>query len=91
MIPFERRTILCTKTMKTIHKNTNTTENNNGYHEYYYSSSQTINTSPTPPSQNNKKKSGRGKKAVTVVCLGLVFGVTAGADSVCQSPSQTKS
>ena len=60
-------------------QNTNTTENNNGYHEYYYSSGQTINTSPTPPSQNNKKKSGRGKKAVTVVCLGLVFGVTAGA------------
>lgn len=60
-------------------QNTNTHENNNGYQEYYYSSGQTINTPPTPPSGSNKKKSGRGKKAVTVVCLGLVFGVTAGA------------
>lgn len=60
-------------------QNTNTFENNNGYQEYYYSASQNINTPPVPPVGSNHKKSGRGKKALTVVCLGLVFGVTAGA------------
>ena len=60
-------------------QNTNTFENNNGYQEYYYSASQNINTPPVPPAGSNQKKSGRGKKALTVVCLGLVFGVTAGA------------
>ena len=60
-------------------QNTNTAENNNGYQEYYYSASQNINTPPVPPVGSNHKKSGRGKKALTVVCLGLVFGVTAGA------------
>ena len=59
-------------------QNTNTVENNNGYQEYYYSASQNINTPPVPPAGSNQKKSGRGKKALTVVCLGLVFGVTAG-------------
>ncbi len=60
-------------------QNTNTAENNNGYQDYYYSASQNINTPPVPPVGSNHKKSGRGKKALTVVCLGLVFGVTAGA------------
>ncbi|MDE6364992.1 MAG: trypsin-like peptidase domain-containing protein [Lachnospiraceae bacterium] len=60
-------------------QNTNSNGNNNGYHEYYYSSGQTVNAAPVTPSGSNKKKNGRGKKAVTVVCLGLVFGVTAGA------------
>lgn len=60
-------------------QNTNTAENNNGYQEYYYSASQNINTPPVPPVGSNHKKIGRGKKALTVVCLGLVFGVTAGA------------
>lgn len=60
-------------------QNTNTAENNNGYQEYYYSASQNINTPPVPPVGSNHKKSGRGKKALTVVCFGLVFGVTAGA------------
>ena len=60
-------------------QNTNSNGNNNGYHEYYYSSGQTANAAPVTPSGTNKKKNGRGKKAVTVVCLGLVFGVTAGA------------
>ncbi len=59
-------------------QNTNTAENNNGYQEYYYSASQNINTPPVPPVGSSHKKSGRGKKALTVVCLGLVFGVTAG-------------
>lgn len=60
-------------------QNTNTAENNNGYQEYYYSASQNINTPPVPPVGSSHKKSGRSKKALTVVCLGLVFGVTAGA------------
>lgn len=58
----------------------------NGYPEYYYSANtpngnynQTINASPVPPTGKSKKKGGFGKKVVSVVCLGLVFGVTAGA------------
>lgn len=60
--------------------------NNNGYPEYYYSQNipngnyqQTINAAPVPPAGKARKKSGFGKKAASVVCLGLVFGVTAGA------------
>ncbi len=60
-------------------QNTNTVENNNGYQGYYYSARQNINNPPVSPAGSNQKKSGRGKKALTVVCLGLVFGVTAGA------------
>ncbi len=69
----------------TQHTSTNGS-NNSGYQEYYYSSGaangsygQTIDTTPITPSGKAKKKNGRGKKAVAVVCLGLVFGVTAGA------------
>lgn len=58
----------------------------NGYPEYYYSANtpngnynQTINAAPVPPTGKSKKKGGFGKKAVSVICLGLVFGVTAGA------------
>ncbi len=60
--------------------------NNNGYPEYYYSQNipngnyqQTVNASPVPPSGKKKNKGGFGKKAASVVCLGLVFGVAAGA------------
>lgn len=60
--------------------------NNNGYPEYYYSQNipngnyqQTINAVPVPPIGKTKKKSGFGKKTVSIACLGLVFGVTAGA------------
>ena len=69
----------------TQHTSTNGS-NNSGYQEYYYSAGaangsygQTIDTTPITPSGKAKKKNGRGKKAVAVVCLGLVFGVTAGA------------
>ncbi|MDE7415657.1 MAG: trypsin-like peptidase domain-containing protein [Lachnospiraceae bacterium] len=58
----------------------------NGYPEYYYSANtpnanynQTINAAPIPPTGKSRKKGSFGKKAVSVVCLGLVFGVTAGA------------
>ncbi|MDE6055111.1 MAG: trypsin-like peptidase domain-containing protein, partial [Lachnospiraceae bacterium] len=58
----------------------------NGYPEYYYSANtpngnynQTINAAPIPPTGKSRKKDSFGKKAVSVVCLGLVFGVTAGA------------
>lgn len=64
----------------------NSANGNNGYPEYYYSSNipngnynQNINPTPVPAAGKAKKKSGLGKKAVSVVCLGLVFGVTAGA------------
>ncbi|MDE7029824.1 MAG: trypsin-like peptidase domain-containing protein, partial [Lachnospiraceae bacterium] len=38
-----------------------------------------MNPTQVPPAGRARKKSGFGKKAVSVVCLGLVFGVTAGA------------
>ena len=64
----------------------NSVNSNNGYPEYYYSANtpngnynQTINAAPVPPTGKRRKKGGFGKKAVSVVCLGLVFGVTAGA------------
>ncbi len=53
------------------------------YQEYYYSAGapngnygQTINATPA---RKAKKTGGFGKKAVSVACLGLVFGVSAGA------------
>ena len=56
---------------------------NNGYHEYYYSAGnvngtygQTIDATP---GKKPKKSKGFGKKIASVVCLGLVFGVAAGA------------
>lgn len=53
---------------------------NGGYQEYYYTAgskySQTIDVNPN---KKNKKKSGFGKKIASAACLGLVFGVTAGA------------
>ena len=58
---------------------TNNTSSNGGYQEYYYTTgskySQTIDVNPN----RKKKKGGFGKKVVSVACLGLVFGVTAGA------------
>ena len=61
----------------------NTGSSNNSYQEYYYSAgnpndnyNQTFNAAPK---KKSKKTGGFGKKAVSVVCLGLVFGVTAGA------------
>ena len=61
----------------------NTGSSNNSYQEYYYSAgnpndnyNQTFNATPK---KKSKKTGGFGKKAVSVVCLGLVFGVTAGA------------
>lgn len=55
----------------------------NAYQEYYYTPgnmnggyNQTVDAMPK---KKAKKSSGFGKKAVPVVCLGLVFGVTAGA------------
>ena len=56
---------------------------NNGYHEYYYSAGnvngtygQTIDATP---GKKPKKSKGFGKKIASVICLGLVFGVAAGA------------
>lgn len=56
---------------------------NTGYHEYYYSAGnvsgnygQTIDATP---GRKPKKSKGFGKKVASVICLGLVFGVAAGA------------
>lgn len=53
---------------------------NGGYQEYYYTAgnkySQTIDVNP---SKKKKKNGGFGKKAASAACLGLVFGITAGA------------
>lgn len=66
--------------------NNQSSNNNSGYPEYYYSQNipngnyqQTINAAPVPPAGKTKKKGGFGRKAASVACLGLVFGVTAGA------------
>jgi len=53
---------------------------NGRYPEYYYTTSSQYNRTPDSDSKKKKKKSGGfGKKAVSAACLGLVFGVTAGA------------
>lgn len=60
---------------------TNNTSTNGGYQEYYYTTgskySQTIDVNPDK--KKRQKGNGFGKKVVSVACLGLVFGVTAGA------------
>lgn len=63
---------------------TNNNSTNGGYQEYYYTTgskySQTIDVNPNKKKKKSDGKSkGFGKKAVSVACLGLVFGVTAGA------------
>lgn len=62
----------------------NNNSTNGGYQEYYYTTgskySQTIDVNPNKKKKKSDGKSkGFGKKAVSVACLGLVFGVTAGA------------
>jgi serine protease Do len=61
--------------------NQNQSNSNNGYTEYYYTAGNS--TGPTvdavPKKKNKKSGNGFGKKVVSVICLGLVFGVTAGA------------
>lgn len=56
----------------------------NGYREYYYTASSSYSQTPqnNTPKKNKKtggKSSSFGKKAVSVACFGLIFGVTAGA------------
>mgnify|MGYP001083454164 FL=1 len=57
----------------------NSTSQNDGYQEYYYNAGASYSQPADANAGKKKKKSGFGKKAVSVVCLGLVFGVTAGA------------
>ncbi len=63
----------------TYSQETNNPSANGGYQEYYYTTgskySQAIDVNPN----KKKKKNGFGKKIAGVACLGLVFGVTAGA------------
>jgi serine protease Do len=59
--------------------NQNQSNSNNGYQEYYYSTGNS--TGPTVdavPRKKKKSNGGFGKKVASVVCLGLVFGVSAG-------------
>ncbi len=57
----------------------NSTSQNGGDQEYYYNAGASYSQPANANAGKKKKKSGFGKKAVSVVCLGLVFGVTAGA------------
>lgn len=64
----------------------NTGNNGSGYPEYYYSTGapninyeQTQRPPMSTPKTKQKKTNGFGKKAVSIACLGLVFGVSAGA------------
>jgi serine protease Do len=60
--------------------NQNQSNSNNSYQEYYYTVGNAKgSTIDAVPKKTKKSKGGFGKKVVSVVCLGLVFGVTAGA------------
>jgi serine protease Do len=60
--------------------NQNQSNSNNGYQEYYYTAGNAKgSTIDAVPKKSKKSKGGFGKKIASVVCLGLVFGVTAGA------------
>lgn len=59
---------------------TNNVAQNNGYQEYYYSTANPYNRTPDAGAKKKKNKSGGfGKKIVSAACIGLVFGITAGA------------
>jgi serine protease Do len=60
--------------------NQNQSNSNNGYQEYYYTAGNAKgSTIDAVPKKKQKSKNGFGKKVISTVCLGLVFGVTAGA------------
>jgi serine protease Do len=60
--------------------NQNQSNSNNGYQEYYYTSGNaTGSTVDAVPKKRKKSKGGFGKKVASAACIGLVFGVTAGA------------
>jgi serine protease Do len=60
--------------------NQNQSNSNNGYQEYYYTAGNAKgSTIDAVPKKKKKSKSGFGKKVLSVICLGLVFGVSAGA------------
>ena len=62
-------------------QSTNNTENtNSGYQEYYYTAGSSYGqTGIDIPNKKQKKPKTFAKKAVSIACLGIVFGVTAGA------------
>lgn len=63
-------------------KNENVSSNsasNGGYQEYYYTAGNRYSQNTDVPHDRKRKSGGFGKKAVSAACLGLVFGITAGA------------
>jgi serine protease Do len=59
--------------------NQNQSNSHNGYQEYYYTAGNSTGSTVDAIPKKKKSKGGFGKKVASVVCLGLVFGVTAGA------------
>jgi serine protease Do len=59
--------------------NQNQSSSNNSYQEYYYTAGNAHGSTVDAVPKKKKSKGGFGKKVASVVCLGLVFGVTAGA------------
>jgi serine protease Do len=60
--------------------NQNQSNSNSNYQEYYYTAGNSKgSTIDAVPKKGKKSKGGFGKKVVSVICLGLVFGVAAGA------------
>ncbi len=62
------------------YNNSQSTNNtNNGYSEYYYTAGNSYGQTGNTPNGKQKKPKSFAKKAVSIACLGAIFGVTAGA------------
>lgn len=62
------------------YNNSQSTNNtNNGYSEYYYTAGNSYEQTGSTPNGKQKKPKSFAKKAVSIACLGAIFGVTAGA------------
>ena len=62
------------------YNNSQSTNNtNNGYSEYYYTAGNSYEQTGSTPNGKPKKPKSFAKKAVSIACLGAIFGVTAGA------------
>lgn len=62
------------------YNNSQSTNNtNNGYSEYYYTAGNSYEQTGSTPNGKSKKPKSFAKKAVSIACLGAIFGVTAGA------------
>lgn len=62
------------------YNNSQSTNNtNNDYSEYYYTAGNSYGQTGNTPNGKQKKTKSFAKKAVSIACLGAIFGVTAGA------------